>query len=162
MVFGVCVCFFFFKQKTAYEMRISDWSSDVCSSDLQLVAPTFPGVLRNTEMFDEWEDRGWLLIDDEANAHVFAGDDVSGGQAFGLLDLTNKDVFKLWSERLRQLFDEGVGAAACDAQFNIPDGITARGGESGAVLRTIYPLLRSEEHTTELQSLMRISYAVLC
>src|SRR3546814_10753016 len=28
--------FFFFKQKTAYEMRISDWSSDVCSSDLQL------------------------------------------------------------------------------------------------------------------------------
>src|SRR3546814_3850237 len=27
-------CFFLFKQKTAYEMRISDWSSDVCSSDL--------------------------------------------------------------------------------------------------------------------------------
>src|SRR3546814_3511035 len=32
-VFFVCM-FFFFKQKTAYEMRISDWSSDVCSSDL--------------------------------------------------------------------------------------------------------------------------------
>src|SRR3546814_5365779 len=32
----ICKCFFFFffKQKTAYEMRISDWSSDVCSSDL--------------------------------------------------------------------------------------------------------------------------------
>src|SRR3546814_14015783 len=33
----MCICrssFFFFKQKTAYEMRISDWSSDVCSSDL--------------------------------------------------------------------------------------------------------------------------------
>src|SRR3546814_2337422 len=30
----VCVMFFFFKQKTAYEMRIRDWSSDVCSSDL--------------------------------------------------------------------------------------------------------------------------------
>src|SRR3546814_6055725 len=30
----VCAIFFFFKQKTAYEMRISDWSSDVCSSDL--------------------------------------------------------------------------------------------------------------------------------
>src|SRR3546814_8443170 len=30
------MCFFFFKQKTAYEMRISDWSSDVCSSDLRL------------------------------------------------------------------------------------------------------------------------------
>src|SRR3546814_8519356 len=30
--------FFFFKQKTAYEMRISDWSSDVCSSDLDALA----------------------------------------------------------------------------------------------------------------------------
>src|SRR3546814_2868558 len=35
--FDFCVSyFFFFKQKTAYEMRISDWSSDVCSSDLAL------------------------------------------------------------------------------------------------------------------------------
>src|SRR3546814_10862783 len=36
MLFVLCVLFifFFFKQKTAYEMRISDWSSDVCSSDL--------------------------------------------------------------------------------------------------------------------------------
>src|SRR3546814_15783891 len=33
---NVIVCFFCFKQKTAYEMRISDWSSDVCSSDLCL------------------------------------------------------------------------------------------------------------------------------
>src|SRR3546814_3329967 len=31
--------FFFFKQKTAYEMRISDWSSDVCSSDLRPLPP---------------------------------------------------------------------------------------------------------------------------
>src|SRR3546814_4855984 len=48
----VCIChvlmdlcvffFFFFKQKTAYEMRISDWSSDVCSSDLvaDMLAPS--------------------------------------------------------------------------------------------------------------------------
>src|SRR3546814_10808524 len=36
IVVGLCVLlFFFFKQKTAYEMRISDWSSDVCSSDLE-------------------------------------------------------------------------------------------------------------------------------
>src|SRR3546814_9319741 len=34
MIRVLCFCFFFFKQKTAYEMRISDWSSDVCSSDL--------------------------------------------------------------------------------------------------------------------------------
>src|ERR1043165_5084344 len=31
---GVCLFFFFFKQKTAYEIRPRDWSSDVCSSDL--------------------------------------------------------------------------------------------------------------------------------
>src|SRR3546814_14783525 len=36
------LCFFFFKQKTAYDMRISDWSSDVCSSDL--IAEEYPGV----------------------------------------------------------------------------------------------------------------------
>src|SRR3546814_19243189 len=37
-VFGIVLLwFFFFKQKTAYEMRISDWSSDVCSSDLKTV-----------------------------------------------------------------------------------------------------------------------------
>src|SRR3546814_4995580 len=34
-IFIFCLFFFFFKQKTAYEMRISDWSSDVCSSDLE-------------------------------------------------------------------------------------------------------------------------------
>src|SRR3546814_9713253 len=39
------VLFFFFKQKTAYEMRISDWSSDVCSSDLTLIAAG-PGRMR--------------------------------------------------------------------------------------------------------------------
>src|SRR3546814_2597808 len=39
----VCFVFLFFKQKTAYEMRISDWSSDVCSSDLTL--SRFEGVL---------------------------------------------------------------------------------------------------------------------
>src|SRR3546814_2922974 len=40
MKFMVVVLLFFFKQKTAYEMRISDWSSDVCSSDLLYLAKT--------------------------------------------------------------------------------------------------------------------------
>src|SRR3546814_6948471 len=34
LVYCVSACFFFFKQMTAYELRFSDWSSDVCSSDL--------------------------------------------------------------------------------------------------------------------------------
>src|SRR3546814_7143569 len=42
---GVCV--FFFKQKTAYEMRISDWSSDVCSSDLAFCLLSHKTNVRN-------------------------------------------------------------------------------------------------------------------
>src|SRR3546814_10427633 len=45
--------FFFFKQKTAYEMRISDWSSDVCSSDLpQDRASYFKALLEVTDLED--------------------------------------------------------------------------------------------------------------
>src|SRR3546814_11971353 len=46
MVCAVVYHFFFFKQKTAYEMRISDWSSDVCSSDLQREPPDDFGLSR--------------------------------------------------------------------------------------------------------------------
>src|SRR3546814_3800716 len=46
--------FFFFKQKTAYEMRISDWSSDVCSSDLPSCArrpyPAYAGAAMSARM----------------------------------------------------------------------------------------------------------------
>src|SRR3546814_2488014 len=45
----MCVYFFFFKQKTAYEMRISDWSSDVCSSDLAVLS-----VRVYTTLATEW------------------------------------------------------------------------------------------------------------
>src|SRR3546814_20319201 len=45
-----CMWFFFFKPKTAYEMRISDWSSDVCSSDLR---DGLGGALQ--EFDDEWQ-----------------------------------------------------------------------------------------------------------
>src|SRR3546814_8258003 len=45
---------FFFKQKTAYEMRISDWSSDVCSSDLDIVRRALQWPLRQIA-----ENAGW-------------------------------------------------------------------------------------------------------
>src|SRR3546814_4669610 len=46
MLYRYIFCVFFFKQKTAYEMRISDWSSDVCSSDLRKGRPwTFEDIL---------------------------------------------------------------------------------------------------------------------
>src|SRR3546814_4712308 len=52
--------FFFFKQKTAYEMRISDWSSDVCSSDLPFFR--IPQAMHGTHPISvapmmEWTDR---------------------------------------------------------------------------------------------------------
>src|SRR3546814_4801852 len=51
--------FFFFKQKTAYEMRISDWSSDVCSSDLYVfaakrAAATLAAALGKTVQSQTW------------------------------------------------------------------------------------------------------------
>src|SRR3546814_2637089 len=65
-----CLFFFFFKQKTAYEMRISDWSSDVCSSDL-LEGEHLP--FARDECFDlgQWRARtncedklGRVIVDD--------------------------------------------------------------------------------------------------
>src|SRR3546814_5323862 len=48
----VCCFIFFFKQKTAYEMRISDWSSDVCSSDLHRLAHSRGDALLGSELGD--------------------------------------------------------------------------------------------------------------
>src|SRR3546814_18591699 len=52
VVFSCCFLvafFFFYDQKTAYEMRIGDWSSDVCSSDLDLVAEIKPEPMARGE-----------------------------------------------------------------------------------------------------------------
>src|SRR3546814_12830798 len=50
--------FFFFKQKTAYEMRISDWSSDVCSSDLVDLLVILPFWVNQLDMLP----RDWYLV----------------------------------------------------------------------------------------------------
>src|SRR3546814_17374842 len=42
------LCVFFFKQKTAYEMRISDWSSDVCSSDLEALRSSASNAVKSS------------------------------------------------------------------------------------------------------------------
>src|SRR3546814_3699263 len=64
--------FVFFKQKTAYEMRISDWSSDVCSSDLQEARPQLR--LPRAELLDVEQFR-----DDGAARYRFAGNAVMVG-----------------------------------------------------------------------------------
>src|SRR3546814_6978477 len=70
--------FFFFKQKTAYEMRISDWSSDVCSSDLFLpggdeLSIRFHHVAVRVEgAMDNW-DKYAASIDTDRHPIVFEG-----------------------------------------------------------------------------------------
>src|SRR3546814_6849328 len=77
------VGFFFFKQKTAYEMRISDWSSDVCSSDLLAdMAPRFARSL--SAQFDVDELAGRLspvLLEDQTVALFALAEHVGGDQA---------------------------------------------------------------------------------
>src|SRR3546814_6094127 len=60
---SVMVVVFFFKQKTAYEMRISDWSSDVCSSDLHQVAMRQHHTLRQAGAAGGVEDGGHVDVD---------------------------------------------------------------------------------------------------
>src|SRR3546814_5916789 len=63
MLFLLVFVFFFFKQKTAYEMRISDWSSDVCSSDLCLLVPVARLLHDGLARFDEVDLPGDLVLD---------------------------------------------------------------------------------------------------
>src|SRR3546814_9456760 len=80
---GLCISgydFFFFKQKTAYEMRISDWSSDVCSSDLgvvqsnQSVGVRYEGEALQSSRTYYWKVRIWDAHgDDEVESDVKIG-----------------------------------------------------------------------------------------
>src|SRR3546814_7920395 len=104
IVFMFVFSFFFFKQKTAYEMRISDWSSDVCSSDLGLEH----------------------LLHRRGRPHEQGA--------------------RIRIEQQQIAFADLAPHVAHPAEHRHPH--RARD--------------RSEEHTSELQSLMRISYAVFC
>src|SRR3546814_17803072 len=67
MVFIFKFSFFFFKQKTAYEMRISDWSSDVCSSDLRSTEIIVDPKCRSLKGFvgADWVAREFHMTPDE-------------------------------------------------------------------------------------------------
>src|SRR3546814_4447570 len=111
--------FFFFKQKTAYEMRMSDWSSDVCSSDLTIFT-----VQKALPLMGPG---GSIILTGSSSG-------TTGAPAFSVYSASKAAVRNLarsWAEDLK-----GTGI-----RVNV---------------------LRSEEHTSELQSLMRSSYAVFC
>src|SRR3546814_1102298 len=135
--------FFFFKQKTAYEMRISDWSSDVCSSDL--TASTEARRPRRHDTANRLFNNGYRPF--------------------------------CWCQR------NGSLHRICDTHWHSVREGAARTPRPPASLRCstlpvdgrhfeghgrnpncfVMPYIaRSEEHTSELQSLMRISYAVFC
>src|SRR3546814_1408769 len=98
---------------TAYYLRISDWSSDVCSSDLTVAR----------RLLDE--------IPPALRAEA-------------------------WLERIEQY----VTALAPEDRAALRDGV--HGGLKVVTASALPDAARSEEHTSELQSLMRISYAVFC
>src|SRR3546814_8123035 len=98
-----------FKQKTAYDMRISDWSSDVCSSDLLTWVRSCRGC-----------------------------DGRAQNSPLPMLGISRR--------QHRSLLQR------CEELSNLEN----------VANRSNFPESRSEEHTSELQSLMRISYAVFC
>src|SRR3546814_9051948 len=124
--------FFFLEQKTAYELRIGDWISDVCSSDLigrrhdeaaiaRGDAARLPSAIKNAIRL-EGQDLGWP------------------GRIGQMVDATRLLAGPYLGAEGMEGFENAVGAG---------QDIAVRAG-------------RSEEHTSELQSLMRISYAVFC
>src|SRR3546814_946135 len=105
-----CVCIvFFFKQKTAYEMRISDWSSDVCSSDL-IMLPRYAAPPRPIVMFETIPQiLGGLILDDV---------DPQPGIAFGIARERRQPLGNFggcpaaWPDRPVETFDRAAAIAA--------------------------------------------------
>src|SRR3546814_8747681 len=121
---------FFFKQKTTYEMRISDWSSDVCSSDL--AGPRHAAV-DGPQPRVRGAGRG-------GHPRAFDADQVQPpGGAVRADD----------GQRQRR-------AAPGGSRMSTPH------ADMSAASDARRNWTRSEEHTSELQSLMRNSYAVFC
>src|SRR3546814_10884818 len=131
--------FFFFKQKTAYEMRISDWSSDVCSSDL--LAQKGANVLQLHIGEGGGRDRLPPVLlkkgDQPMHRRHIGADGMCRPAAIG-------------REPLLPARGERVRALRLAERQSSSHRLIARD--------TTPPKKRSEEHTSELQSLIRIQY----
>src|SRR3546814_3928276 len=135
-----------FKQKTANEMRIGDWSSDVCSSDLGKEKRLALGVYPEVTLAEARTYR------DDARRQLREGRDPSAArrterrEAKLSADNTLEGIAREWlASQKRKLSPATYDKAVRMLEANV------------------FPWLgRSEEHTSELQSLMRISYAAFC
>src|SRR3546814_1637866 len=113
-------------------MRISDWSSDVCSSDLQFASGRpRPAPARRSERRQAFP---WGVC----------------------LYLVGRELERHGRER-----DVEVGVVI-EPGDTVPDGLHRETVAERALVALVVEQRRSEEHTSELQSLMRISYAVFC
>src|SRR3546814_8853322 len=130
--------FFFFKQQTAYEMRISDWSSDVCSSDLRWPSRSNSGNLPPGCPRPRRSQSTCVAV-----ARGAVRDAKAAGASRAWLPL----VLLLIPSSRRHSRQGGRRRPPhrCDGYDGLPETVP-----------------RSEEHTSELQSLMRSSYAVFC
>src|SRR3546814_1130821 len=151
--------FFFFKQKTAYEMRISDWSSDVCSSDLchdlevRPAEPCLEPVECRHLLAAGSAPGGPDVEQDHLAPEVAKGERLSAAIreadlrqcARRVMQRHDGHAFLRCGRRTRSAARKAIDPLADAELFEQPDD---RAGN------------RSEEHTSELQSLMRISYAV--
>src|SRR3546814_1380201 len=127
-------------------MRISDWSSDVCSSDLNVA------ILRTGRFFPE---------DDDTHA-------VPSGPNLKANELLNRRLTVEDAAAAHLAALEAAPAIGCDSFIlSAPPPFVREDAEelardARAVIARYHPDARSEEHTSELQSLLRISYAVFC
>src|SRR3546814_617253 len=172
--------YFFFKQKTAYEMRISDWSSDVCSSDLPkyLNSPDTPlfdkgRVLYNLDKASPASRQTNRIVVVEGYMDVIALAEAGIADAVAPLGtaLTEAQLALIWRMVPVPIlcFDgdaAGQKAAMRAAMralpllrpgFSLSFATLPAGQDPDDIVRARG---RSEEHTSELQSLMRIPYAV--
>src|SRR3546814_915802 len=179
MILVSCL-FCFFKQKTAYEMRISDWSSDVCSSDLVAAAGIHPrhGVadVGDRDRPERLDQRGFDPLPVLPDAKTFTHSWISlfsarrSGGNLGQLQPA-EDLERILIENLL-LVRRAEVRVGVDVPAGVVEEVPSVGvcAAHGAVhLRGKEHVVhrhdlgqRSEEHTSELQSLMRNSYAVFC
>src|SRR3546814_2352018 len=154
---------FFFKQKTAYEMRISDWSSDVCSSDLLFgyTSMVYATVVITVLSYLVWLHH-FFTMGSGASVNSFFGITTmiisipTGAKLFNWL-------FTIYRGRVRfELPMMWTVAFMLTFVIGGMTGVMLAVPPADFVLHNSLFLIRSEEHTSELQSLMRISSPVFC
>src|SRR3546814_1767353 len=183
-VLSFCL-FFFFKQKTAYEMRISDWSSDVCSSDLAQAAVSPEQAARLGKDLTPTGAEQAGNADGTIPAWTGGITTPPAGYKVGMFHPdpfpNDKIEFTITPQNYKQYADKlTVGQKAMFEKYSTFKMNVYQTRRTASFPKRTYEMTkinatkcqlvangegvqnRSEEHTSELQSLMSITYAVFC